>query len=212
MKITKYVHSCLLIETPERVGIIDPGIYSWESGLLKIDDLVQLDDIIITHEHADHFHPPFVQALLAKFPNARITASSATAEQLAAEGVNSFSTESSEGIDLADVSHESMVPLAPPPKANLIVHYLDRLTHPGDSHNFDETREILALPLTAPWGSLRRAAELGLELKPKTIIPIHDWHLNDIARVQAHERLEGFFKEHGINFVKLIDGESKDFK
>lgn len=207
MKITKYVHSCLLIETPERVGIIDPGEYSWASGLFNVDKLERLDDIIITHDHADHYSLPFVQALRAKFPNVRITTTSVLAEQLEKDGVGNYTTEASNGIEFTQVTHETMEPLAPPPPPNLAVHYLDQLTQPGDSHHFSESKEILALPITAPWGTWRRAAELGLELKPKTIIPIHDWHLNPEARTAAYDRFESFFKEHDIRFIKIKDGE-----
>lgn len=208
MKITRFVHSCLLVETPERVGIIDPGEYSWPSGMFNIDKLKRLDDVIITHEHYDHFHMPFVQALYEKFPDVRFTATPLVVEELEKVGIKNVGANGSAGIEVTQVTHESMAPLAPPPNQNLVVHYLDRLTHPGDSHHFEKSKEILALPITAPWGTWRRAAELGLELKPKTIIPIHDWHLNDEARLGAHDRFEAFFKEHGITFIKIKDGEA----
>jgi L-ascorbate metabolism protein UlaG (beta-lactamase superfamily) len=207
MKITKFVHSCLLVEDQQRVAIFDPGNFSWESGLFKIDNLIQLDDIIITHEHPDHFYLPFIQALLSKFPQTRITTTSVVAEELTKQAIKNTNTESNEVLTVRQVTHETMVPLAPPPNSNLVVHYLDRLTHPGDSHHFDESKEVLALPINAPWGTWRRAAEFGLELKPKIIIPIHDWHLSNDAREGAYERFEFFFKEHGIRFVKIQNGE-----
>lgn len=207
MKITKYVHSCLLIETPERAGIIDPGEYSWTSGLFNIDALERLDDVIITHEHYDHFHVPFVQALYEKFPDARFTVTQLVAEELVKIGIKNVSTSSSDGIEVSVVMHESMTPLAPPPNPDLVVHYLDRITHPGDSYHCEVSKAVLALPITAPWGTWHRAAELGLELKPKTIIPIHDWHLNNEARAAAYDRFEVFFRERGIAFIKVKDGE-----
>lgn len=207
MKITKYVHSCLLVETTDRVGIIDPGEYSWAAGLFNIEKLERLDDIIITHAHEDHFSLPFIQALKAKFPDARITTTQGVADELEKAGIGNYTTESSRGIEVTQVTHETMEPLAPPPATDLVVHYQERLTHPGDSHHFSESKEILALPINAPWGTWRRAAELGLDLKPKTVIPIHDWHLNDEARAGAYDRFEAFFKEHGIRFIKIKDGE-----
>lgn len=207
MKITKYLHSCLLVETPERVGIIDPGQFSWESGTFNIDNLERLDDIIITHEHFDHLHLPFIQALVVKFPAASITTTYAAAARLTEAGLNNILTESSEGINLFATNHEALAPLGVPPE-NTGVHYLSRLTHPGDSHHFSYTEDILALPVTAPWGTLVRAAELALDLRPKYIIPIHDWHWNDIARNQAYDSLQKFFKEHGIEFIIAKDGNN----
>lgn len=185
------------------------GYFSWDSGLFDIAKLERLDDIVITHEHFDHMHLPFIQALVAKFPNVRITTTQAAAGQLKEAGLSNVQTESSEGVELFTASHESLAPLSIPPE-NTGVHYLGRLTHPGDSHYFTETKDILALPVTAPWGSLVRAAQLGSELKPKYIIPIHDAHWNETARASFYDKLEAFFKEQGIQFVKVQDGVTDD--
>src|SRR5579864_2125034 len=77
MKITKFVHSCLLVEGNLETGearniLIDPGQFSWESGLIDLNKLPQVNRILITHEHQDHFYLPFVQALKEKFPDAKI--------------------------------------------------------------------------------------------------------------------------------------------
>jgi L-ascorbate metabolism protein UlaG (beta-lactamase superfamily) len=205
MRITKYVHSCLLVETPKRVGIIDPGNYSWQSKLLDIDRLERLDDIVITHEHADHFHLPFVMALLAEFPSAAVTTNQSVASMLRQEGVDAAVT-GNEAVELFAADHETTEPLAPPP-LNVGVHYLGELTHPGDCHHFAATKDVLALPVTAPWGTVPRALELGRDLKPRYVIPIHDWHWNDAARAAMYPRFEQFFGGHGITFVKAEDGE-----
>ncbi|HVI69567.1 MAG TPA: MBL fold metallo-hydrolase [Magnetospirillaceae bacterium] len=205
MQITKFVHSCLLVETPERVALFDPGQFSWESGLFDPNKLERLDDIFITHEHFDHCWLPFIQALIARFPQVRITGPQAVVTQLAESNITA-TVIASKGVMLIATNHESVAPLGVAPE-HIGFHYLDKLTHAGDSHHLTETQEVLALAATAPWGTLMRCAELGAELKPKTIIPIHDWHWNDTARVQAYDRLEAFFKQHDITFIKPIDGE-----
>jgi L-ascorbate metabolism protein UlaG (beta-lactamase superfamily) len=206
MKITKYVHSCLLIETPERVGIIDPGQFSWESGLVTVDTLERLDDIIITHEHFDHFHLPFVQALLTKFPQAQIMTNPAVVAKLAEVGIAAQTTGNNSS-ELFATNHEGLAPLGTPPQ-HIGVHYMGKLTHPGDSHHFTQTKEVLALPVTAPWGSMINAAAVGSQLKPKYIIPIHDWHWNKTARQNAYNTLETFFRKQGIAFLKPVDGQA----
>lgn len=206
MKITKFVHSCLLIETSNRVAVFNPGQFSWDSGLFNVSSLSRLDDIVITHEHGDHMSLPFIKALVATFPDARITTTENAAKQLTEAGFNNVVTQASEGIELFTSNHEPTEPLGPTPE-NIGVHYLGLLTDPGDSHHFSESKSVLALPVTAPWGSVMRAAELGAELKPKYIIPIHDWHWNTEARASFYDRLEAFFKDKDITFVKAIDGE-----
>lgn len=205
MNITKFVHSCLLVETTGRVALFDPGQFSWESGLFDVNKLTRLDDIFITHEHFDHCWIPFIQALRTAFPHARITGPQAVVTKLAQANITATTT-APDGTELLATNHESVAPLGPTPE-HTGFHYLGKLTHGGDSHKLTYTKEVLALAATAPWGTLMRAAALGAELKPKTIIPIHDWHWNKIARAQAYDRLESFFGEHGIAFIKPSDGQ-----
>ena len=207
MKITKFVHSCLLVETPEHVGIFDPGRFSWESGLFNVAQLKRLDEIIITHEHEDHMFVPFIEALCRKFPEATIITTPAAAVKLAEAGIKNIQTQGNGQAVLFATAHESINPLGQTPE-HIGVHYADKLTHPGDSHHFTETKEILALPVTAPWGGMMAAAALGAALKPRYIIPIHDWHWNEQARAGAYARLQAFFKEQDITFIAIKDGEA----
>lgn len=205
MKITKFVHSCLLVEMPEpvnRTALFDPGVFSDQA--LDIDKLQWLDDIIITHSHPDHFSLPLVQKLVAKFPAVRITAPPDVVAKLDEVDIPATS-EPSDDIVFFEAPHESTEPLFTTPEQRA-VHYLDKLTHPGDSHNFSETKRILALPVQAPWGSTRNAVNLALQLKPEYILPIHDWHWSDDARIQMYDNLEKLFDAQNITFCKLVTG------
>lgn len=205
MKITKLVHSCLLVEMPgpvNRTVLFDPGVYS----SVDVDSLQYLDDIFITHNHSDHFDVDLIKKLVAKFPDVRITATPETVTQLDEIRIIS-SNEEPEGVTFFDSPHEIIRPFyASEPPQEIGVHYLGKLTHPGDSHSFRETKEILALPVQAPWGSPNNAVKLGLELKPKYIIPIHDWHWSEAARESSYNNMEQAFGAAGITFMKPVDG------
>lgn len=204
MKITKFVHSCLVVETPERVAVFDPGVYS----TLDVTALPRLDDIFITHVHADHLDLALLKRLIAKFPEARITTTPEVASQLTPEGIQA-ETKAPAGTQLFASPHEHIRPyFSSEPPQQTGIHYLDVLSHPGDSHSFKETKAVLALPVQAPWGSVVGATRLGLELKPKYIVPIHDWHWSDEARTGTYEQLEQVFAERGITFIKAVNGES----
>lgn len=208
MKITKFIHSCLLVEMPEpvnRTALFDPGELS--EAVIDVGQLVYLDDIIITHQHYDHLSVPLIKQLVGKFPSVRITAPSDVVALLSAEGITA-SDQPSAGIAFFDSPHAQIQPffVAEPPQ-QIGVHYLDMLSNPGDSHNFNETKPILALPVQAPWGSTRRAVELALELKPRHILPIHDWHWSDEARQGSYDRLEQLFAKQDITFHKLETGQ-----
>ncbi len=205
MKITKLSHSCLLVEMPEpvnRTALFDPGVYS--EKWIDINSLVYLDDIIITHEHADHLSIPLLQQLLEKFPEVRITAPPAVVMQLKQQSIFSTS-EPYEGIVQFESPHEQEGLLFNTPEQSGY-HYLDRLSHPGDSHSFTETCPLLALPVTAPWGATVLAIDLALRLRPTHIVPIHDWHWRDEARAHIYERLQELFEGQGIVFIPAEDG------
>lgn len=206
MKITKFEQSCLLVEMPEpvnRTALFDPGAMS--VGMLDVDTLEFLDDIIITHGHGDHYDLQLVKKLAAKFQDVRITAPQEVVDELAKEGIKATAQES-DGIVFFDSPHESVAPMFPLPQ-EIGVHYLDKLTHPGDSHSFKETKEILALPMTGPWGSMVKAVNLALELQPKYILPIHDWHWKPEAKESTYNNLVNLFKDKGITFYNLKNGE-----
>jgi len=202
MKVTKFVHSCLLVETPDRVAIFDPGMMSRSAFNFEI--LNRLDDILITHVHGDHCDPEFISELIAKFPTVRIAGPQDVVDELAKHGIKATTTLPA-NVTLFESPHESVMNMFDTPE-QYGYHYLDQLSDPGDSHSFKETKAILALPVQAPWGSSVKALNLALELKPKHVLPIHDWHWRDEARAQMYARFEDVLGKQGITFHKLETG------
>lgn len=206
MKITKLVHSCLLVEMPaptNRTVLFDPGVYSADA--VRSATLQYLDDIVITHTHPDHFDQSLVAELVEKFPEVRIIGPQQVVDVLQAAGI-SASTAAPEGMAIIESPHEPLDPIGPTPQA-IGVHYLDILTHPGDSHHFAESKEILALPVTAPWGTTMRAAELIETFKPTYVIPIHDYMWREDWQQNMYAMLEAFCQERQVQFVKPVNGQ-----
>lgn len=202
MKITKYIHSCLLIEEEGKVILIDPGNYS--AGVLPIENMQQLDYLLITHEHQDHFDKDLVKQLVAKFPQVKIITTPSVVEQLKSDNIVATST-GDEFITVEVVPHEKV--WGPPPQ-NIAVTIHNKLFHPGDSHSFTHSTEILALPVTAPWGSTSKAVELAQELKPKVIIPIHDAMWTDEARRSMYAWIKQDMAQNGIDFKMVEAGQA----
>lgn len=208
MKITKYVHACLLVETENQTILVDPGQFSWESGFFELEDLEKLDTVVITHEHFDHFHQPFIEAVLHKFPEVKIVSTPTVVKKLRELGATHASSESAPEVEVFSVNqHASLEPIGVAPE-NIAVHVADTLTIGGDRHDLEESRNVLALTVTAPWGSMINAAGMAQRLKPKKIIPVHDWHWNEQAREGAYSTLEGFFANQNIEFIKVRDGQA----
>ena len=186
-----------------RTVLFDPGMMSEAS--LNVDKLMYLDDIVVTHGHGDHLSLQLIKELVAKFPKVHITAPQEVVAQLEQENI-AANSEPGNGMTFFSSPHENVEPLFPTPQ-QIGVHYIDLLTHPGDSHSFTETKAVLALPVTAPWGSTVKAVNLALALKPKYILPIHDWHWRDEAREQMYSAMTELFGAHNITFIPLKTGQ-----
>jgi L-ascorbate metabolism protein UlaG (beta-lactamase superfamily) len=208
MKVTKFVHACLLVESDEATVLFDPGIFTLQSGLLDVESLKKLDYIVITHEHVDHFNLPLVAALVKKFPLVTVVTTDFVANILKEQGIRNVVTKSIGPIEIFSKKlHAELKPFGQAPQ-NIAVHFAGRLTVGGDRHDLEESKEILALTMTGPWGSMMGAAQMAVDLKSKILLPIHDWHWNDQAREQAYQTFESFFSQRGTKFVKLVDRQA----
>lgn len=207
MKITKFGHSCVLVEGEEagqtRVALFDPGV--WND--IPVEMITQLDDVCISHSHADHLDVAKLQAIVAAFPGVRITAPTEVVTMLHQQGMSQAADVAPMGMTLFAAPHEGHLPFLDPPQ-EIGVHFLEAYTHPGDSHSFTETKAVLALPVQAPWGSTIDAVDLAIRLRPRYVLPIHDWHWHEEARAWAYDRLESIFAEEGIILLKPQNGQT----
>ena len=206
MKVTKFVHSCLLVETPKQTILLDPGEFSYQSHLLQLAAIRHLDYIVITHEHPDHYSSDFLKAICAKFPHSTIITNEELAQKLKDQKLrNPISTGSQQYIEVFPVSHEPL-PLSLPRPAHIGVHIEDYLTCPGDALKI-VSREVLALPITAPWGSFKQALDAAVKLKPKKVIPVHDWHWQKQAREGAYATAKELLATKDIEFIAIENAE-----
>jgi L-ascorbate metabolism protein UlaG (beta-lactamase superfamily) len=206
MKLTKYGHSCVLVEVEEngkpRVALFDPG--GWSE--LPIDNIEWIDDVFISHIHGDHCDPAKLQQIVARFPDVRITAPTEVVKLLREQGIHQAADIVPEGAVAFASPHEEVRPFGAIVPEELGIHYLGSYTHPGDSHSFATTMPVLGLPIVAPWGSTRRALELALELKPKYVLPLHDWFLSTEAHEWTYGGMANVLAQAGITLLKPQNG------
>ena len=207
MKITKYLHSCLLVEDQGITALMDPGIFTYNEKTLDISLLQKLDYILITHEHFDHMYTPFIKDIVKKFPQVKIIAPRSAVNLLEKENIAADST-GNEHAGLMDAPHEELWDNEVP--ENILIDLLGKLSHPGDSLHIAQSKDILALPITAPWGSTTASVEKALALKPKFIIPVHDYMWKDEIRKTMYQRLKEFFGKNNIDFRPLETGEATE--
>lgn len=175
MKLTKYGHSCLLVEQGADRILIDPGTFShgWES-------LTGLTAVLITHQHPDHVDTARLPGLLALNSDVQLFADPGSVGALAEVGVTATPVEPGDTLDLATpvevfgekhaVIHRDL-----PTIANRGYLIDGRLYVPGDSLQVPAPPvEILALPVAAPWMAVKEAVEFVRAVDPTVVIPIHE--------------------------------------
>ena len=205
MKITKYLHSCLFVEGDARGILIDPGVFTWKEEVLDPIAIDKITKIIITHPHPDHMSVDLIQAVIEAHPDVQIIGNKAVQTKLREAGVSAKMRDSSDCSVMFDAPHAPVESLAGPGTTppNSAVHVLQKLTHPGDSLEIAETMPVLAMPFIAPWGDVMSAIDKVIELKPKFVIPIHDWFWADKGQKWLYDQIEQRLAEHNIELVVL---------
>lgn len=175
MRLTKFGHSCLLIEEgPDRI-LIDPGSFSqgWET-------LTGLTAVLLTHQHADHVDVQRLPGLLALNSDVQLFADPGSVEVLAAAGVHATAVDAGDTLDLATLVEvfgdtHAVIHRDVPTISNRGYLVAGRLYLPGDSLQVPTAAiEILAVPTAAPWMALKEAVEFLRAVNPTAAFPIHE--------------------------------------
>lgn len=86
MKISKYLHSCLLFELDGYKLLFDPGKFSFAEGLVKPEMFADVDGIIITHIHPDHLDVEILKQIV-QLSNAPVYTNAQVGGELSKAGV-----------------------------------------------------------------------------------------------------------------------------
>lgn len=208
MHITKFGHSCLLIEEQDDRILIDPGTYSTSQNQLE-----KLDAILITHEHPDHCDVDAFPNFLAKSPGAVIYTNRGAGEVLKKANINFALIQPGQSIEVKGVSIQAigekhaMIYLEIPIIDNTGYFIANRLFVTGDALTLpDQPVDLLTLPVCAPWLKLMDAVEYAKAVKPRVAFPVHDGVLkpfHPFYKVPA-----AFLPPSGIQWIVIEDGKS----
>ena len=197
--ITKLVHACLLVDTGGSRFLIDPGGFTWDDERFDPSMVEGVDRILITHEHADHVSYDFVRAALERSNDAEVETTASLVGMLAEQGIEAVAS----GTPRFVAPHER-IPFGPGPP-NTGFHVAGALSHPGDSHSFNETMPILAMPFVAPWGSLTQAVDRVRLVKKRFAIPVHDWFLSDAGKAFMYRLADTALADDDIELIVIDD-------
>ncbi len=213
MKITKFGQCCLLIEVDGKRILTDPGRFSTSQNTVT-----DIDIILITHEHADHLHSESLQAILKNNPEAEVVTNTSVGEILAELGVafeilEGKSQTEKDGIALEafDGTHAEIIGEYGQVQ-NTGYFIAGTLFYPGDAYTEPKKEvDILALPVAGPWCKAADAIKYAYAVNPKRAFPVHDAVLSEPGIALTHGLFAGQLKEKGIEFIPLVDNETKDF-
>lgn len=212
MKITKFGQCCLLIELNNKRILTDPGRFSVTQNEVKDIDLV-----LITHEHADHFHTDSLQVVLKNNPNALVVTNSGVGKilkELALDHDILEGTDCAEKAGIKVEAHDGK-------HAEIFEdfglvqntgYFVDeQLFYPGDAYTDPgKPVDVLALPVAGPWCKSSDAISYVLKLKPKKAFPVHDWLLNDDGIEFTYGLFTAQLSAKNIEFVQIRNDETKE--
>ncbi len=213
MKITKFGHCCLLLETNGKQILVDPGRFSTEQNTLT-----NIDIILITHEHADHFHTDSVTAILELNPTAVVVTNKSVATLLESLGVSAHILEGREvetihgvGLKAYDGEHvEIFEEFGMVQNTGYFVN--NEFFFPGDAYTVpEETVNILALPVAGPWCKVSEAINYAKKVNPNVAIPVHDATLNETGKSVTYPHFSRELSSAGILFEVLQMREAREF-
>ncbi len=204
MNLTKHGHACVRLDKAHRSLLIDPGIWS---APYSFEDV---DSVIITHQHSDHFDPEALAGWRRINPTGTVHAPAEVVELLTGFGVDAVAVTAGDslavnGFELRFVggTHAEIVD-GLPHCANVGVIVDDSVYHPGDSLFVpDGEIESLLVPVSGPWLKLGDAIEFVRRVGPSRAFPIHDALLSEIGQQVADRWLS---QASGTEYLRLDSG------
>jgi L-ascorbate metabolism protein UlaG (beta-lactamase superfamily) len=206
MRLTKFGHSCLLVEEQGARMLLDPGTLS--DGF---EELQGLTAILHTHQHADHLDPARLPGLLGRNPGVRVVSDEGSAKALGEAGAEVEVVHDGDELDIGGVSARVVgrdhavihpdVPVIPN------VGYLlgGRLFHPGDSFTLPgQPTEVLAVPIGAPWLKVSESIDYLREVGPRMAVPVHERTLSAVGMSLYYRQLEQL-GARGSTTVRVMD-------
>ena len=210
MKISKYLHSCLVFEEKGYKLLIDPGKFSFAEGLVKPEQFADVRSIIITHIHPDHLDIENLR-IIAQLSGASILTNKQVGEKLTETNIpfellcNGIQQLGPFKLETFTVQHQLIMDNPLPQMTGLLIN--DKVLHPVDS--LDESLlkykdvELLLMVTMAPFATEPQIAAFADKLQPKQILPVHDGYAKEFFIKQRYEAYTKHFDKQGIKFHNI---------
>jgi len=208
MRVYKYVHSCILLEHEGRGLLFDPGIFGFKQDRVDPHKFIDLDAVVVTHNHPDHLDIDALRIIAAANPGAPILANTQIVEQLQSEGLEATVFEEGQrqyGVFNIEALRAQHGPILFPGPQNCAYRVNGQVIHPGDSLDPVIAEKwpsplLLLLPVAAPWMREVESLAFAKAVAPVAAFPIHDGFYRDFFREACYSRFAGVLKSENIAF------------
>jgi L-ascorbate metabolism protein UlaG (beta-lactamase superfamily) len=214
MKIKKLGHCCLLVTVDGLNILTDPGNYSTSQN-----DLKGISVLLLSHEHADHFHTESVIAIVKNNPDIKIITNATVGKRLddmkipytALEKNSTTLQVGSVTLEAFECKHEIIYEeIGQTQNTGYMIN--GQLFYPGDSfHNPGKPVDILALPVAGPWCKLSDAIRYALDVAPRIAFPVHDGVLHHGSLGFTQLILGQIFEKYKIGFISMRENDEREF-
>lgn len=208
MRITKFGHACVRLETDGQVIVLDPG------GFTEPEAVDGATAVLITHEHADHYSADHLRRA-----DAPIHTIAAVAEQIRQDApdlaervtVVAPGDQFDPGTPTTVVGEKHAVIHPDLPHLDNSGYLFDlegtRIYHPGDSLTLPGSEvDLLLLPVSAPWLKIGECIDFARDVGAPKSLAIHDKIYSDLGLGFAAMLLEMFLEKSEQEYVRIEPG------
>jgi L-ascorbate metabolism protein UlaG (beta-lactamase superfamily) len=210
MKISKYLHSCLVFELDGYKILFDPGTFSFAEGLVTPQMFADVQAIILTHIHPDHYDIDILKSILA-LNNAHVLTNSQIGQQLDKAGISYTILENATEhlgpfkLQAFPVMHELIMDNPLPQMTGFLIN--DKVLHPVDSMEDKlleyKNIELLIMVTMAPFANEPTISTFADKVRPKQILPVHDGYAKEFFIKQRYAAYLKHFEKQGIKFHEV---------
>ncbi len=212
MRCFRLSHAGIVLESEGASLFIDPGNFSSAEEIeAAIVSAEGPHGIVITHEHADHWTPEHVRAILDVAPSIPIYTTAATSEALSRAGiVGAIPVHEGERVEAGlftldfygrrhEVLHSSI-----PVIENVGVRVNEAFAWGGDSLTRPPfAADILGVPIGSPWSSIAQVMDFTLDAAPRRAFLTHDGMLSARGLELFADRVRSCLAAHGGELLEI---------
>jgi L-ascorbate metabolism protein UlaG (beta-lactamase superfamily) len=192
--------------------LFDPGDYSFIEGLVTPQMFADVDIVIITHIHPDHFVIDILKSII-DISGAQVITNTQVGEQLDKAGIPYIILEDATAnfgpfkLRAFPVKHALIMDNPLPQMTGFLIN--DKVLHPVDSmedklFNFKNV-ELLIMVTMAPFANEVMIAAFADKLQPRQILPVHDGYAKQFFIKKRYAAYEKHFNRLGIKFHKVYE-------